>query len=113
MSQQNEWIDICSNDDLVADTGICALHEGEQVAIFKVSQTGQLFAVQNYCPFGEANVISRGLIASVGDDMAVASPLYKQRFNLQTGQCLDDESCQLKTFPVRLEEGVIQLRKAG
>ncbi len=29
-----QWIDVCSVDDLQPDSGVCALVEGEQVAIF-------------------------------------------------------------------------------
>ncbi|MGO1490554.1 MAG: nitrite reductase (NAD(P)H) small subunit, partial [Psychrobacter sp.] len=33
----------------------------------------------------------------------VASPIYKQRFNLATGQCLDDENVKLTTHDVELD----------
>jgi nitrite reductase (NADH) small subunit len=33
----------------------------------------------------------------------VASPIYKQRFNLATGQCLDDESIVLNTYKFKLD----------
>lgn len=106
------WTDICANDDLIADTGLCALHEGEQVAIFKVAQSNEIFALQNYDPLGEANVLSRGLIGSVGDEKVIISPLYKQRFNLKSGLCLEDQNVQLKIYPVRIVENRIQLKKA-
>lgn len=32
----------------------------------------------------------------------VASPLYKQRFDLRTGRCLDDETINVRTWPVRI-----------
>jgi nitrite reductase (NADH) small subunit len=112
MSDSSNWVTVCANDDLIVDTGLCALHEGEQVAIFKVSQTGEVFALQNFDPIGKANVLSRGLLASSGDDTYIVSPLYKQHFCLQTGACLEDENFQLKVFPVRLFSDQIQLKKA-
>ena len=33
----------------------------------------------------------------------MASPIYKQRFNLATGQCLDDNSVMLATYDVELD----------
>ncbi len=33
----------------------------------------------------------------------VASPLYKQHFSLRSGLCLEDDSVQLKTYPVLLD----------
>ena len=35
----------------------------------------------------------------------VASPIYKQSFDLRTGRCLDDPSVSVRTFPVRVSDG--------
>lgn len=105
----NNWITVCNESDLTADTGICALHEGEQVAIFKPALTSELYAVSNFDPFGKANVMSRGILGSIGESLVVASPLYKQHFDLKTGVCLEDESEALKTYQVRVEAGQVQL----
>jgi nitrite reductase (NADH) small subunit len=105
----NNWITVCNEADLTADTGICALHQGEQVAIFKLALVDELYAVSNFDPFGKANVMSRGIIGSIGDSLVVASPLYKQHFDLKTGECLEDESESLKTYQVRVEAGQVQL----
>jgi nitrite reductase (NADH) small subunit len=105
----NNWITVCNEFDLTADTGICALHQGEQVAIFKLALVDELYAVSNFDPFGKANVMSRGIIGSIGDSLVVASPLYKQHFDLKTGECLEDETESLKTYQVRVEAGQVQL----
>ncbi len=73
------------------------MHEGEQVAIFLESKNSEIYAVSNYDPIGEANVLSRGLICSLGDKLTVASPLYKQHFCLATGECVEEPEHQLKT----------------
>jgi nitrite reductase (NADH) small subunit len=109
MSTSNNWITVCNEADLTPDTGICALLQGEQVAIFKPALADELFAVSNYDPFGKANVMSRGILGSLGDSLVVASPLYKQHFDLKTGACLEDESASLKTYQVRVEGGKVQL----
>ncbi|MFD2122434.1 nitrite reductase (NAD(P)H) small subunit, partial [Streptomyces cirratus] len=31
----------------------------------------------------------------------VASPLLKQRFDLESGRCLDDDAVAVRTYPVR------------
>ncbi len=112
MSDENSWVTVCGEEVLAPDTGVCAMLGGEQVAIFRVGQTGQVFAVSNYDPIGEANVLSRGIIGSLGDEIVVASPLYKQHFSLKTGACLEQGDCSLKTYPVRLHRGEVQLRSA-
>jgi len=66
----------------------------------------------NYDPIGKANVLSRGILGSIGDKMVVASPLYKQHFDLSTGECIEDESAQVKTYAVRVDKGKIQLGAA-
>lgn len=108
----SNWTDICNVDDIMPNMGRCALVNGEQVAIFKVkglSTEAEFFALSNYCPFSEANVLSRGLVGSTGDKVFVASPLYKQHFVLTTGECLEDDSVSLKTYPVRIEGNKVQL----
>ncbi len=111
MRQQKNWMDICKIDAIVPNAGRCALVNGEQVAIFRVRKSGndELYAIHNFDPFSRANVISRGIVGTLSDKVVVASPIYKQHFCLQTGQCLEEEATQLKVWPVRLQNNVVQL----
>jgi nitrite reductase (NADH) small subunit len=89
---------------------VCALVNGEQVAIFR-TQNDDVFAMDNFDPFSKANVISRGLLGSCDIDgqkvRYVASPMYKQRFDLATGKCLDDERVSLRSYPVKVNHGAV------
>lgn len=107
------WTDICPKNDLTPNAGICAQFNGQQVAIFLCKRTDSVYAVSNFDPFGAANVLSRGIIGSAGDITYVASPLYKQRFNLATGECLDSEVYQLKAFDIRVENEQVQLKEVS
>lgn len=102
------WVDICPLDLLTPDRGVAAIVEGRQVAIFRL-RDGGLFAVDNLDPCSGASVLSRGIVGSVGDVTTVASPVYKQRFDLATGRCLDDEAVAVATHAVRVVEGVVQV----
>ncbi|NVK24953.1 MAG: nitrite reductase small subunit NirD [Gammaproteobacteria bacterium] len=104
------WQTVCKVSDINKNTGVCALHNGEQVAIFKVGNDDQLFALQNFEPFGEANVLSRGIVGDVDGQLVVASPLYKQQYSLESGKCLEDESVILQTYMVRQQDGQVQLK---
>lgn len=104
-----KWIEVCSIDDLQPDSGVCALLDGEQVAIFYLPEAERIYAVGNYDPFGKANVLSRGLIGDINGQPVVASPLYKQHFNLQTGVCLEDEIVKIPVYPIRIENGSVQV----
>ncbi|MCK9620069.1 MAG: nitrite reductase small subunit NirD [Methylobacter sp.] len=119
-----KWVEVCSVDDLQPDSGVCALVDGEQVAIFCIQEHGgesigatptdpraaKVYAVGNYDPIGNANVLSRGLIGDIRKQPVVASPLYKQHFNLQTGVCLEDETVKIPVYGVRIEDGSVQVK---
>lgn len=106
-------IDVCGVDDLPPDRGVCALVAGAPVALFRVSAlpgegrpvADELLAVGNIDPFSSASVLSRGIVGSIGDRPVVASPLYKNRFDLRTGESLDDPAVRLPVYPVRVVGG--------
>jgi len=103
--QKFQWQPVCRRDDLVPGSGVCALVDGEQVALFYLpAEEQQVFALANRDPIGQANVLSRGIIGEVKGQLVVASPLYKQHFSLRTGNCLEDESVQVEVYSVRLED---------
>ncbi len=112
-----KWLDVCKVDDLQPDSGVCALLDGEQVAIFWMlpalseaeGADAKIYAVGNYDPFGNANVLSRGLIGDIGGQPVVASPLYKQHYNLQTGVCLEDETVKIPVYAIRIENLRVQV----
>lgn len=103
------WVDICSKDDLQPDSGICALVEDQQVAIFYLPKQEKVYALNNYDPFGKANVLSRGLVGDINGEPMVASPLYKQHFSLKTGLCLDDETVKIDTYDIRIENDRVEV----
>lgn len=104
------WISVCEIEDLLPDTGVCALVNNQQVAIFRSRRLNEVFAVSNYDPIGEANVLSRGIIGSIGDEVVVASPLYKEHYNLRTGECLEKPEYKVNVFPVRVDDGLVQVQ---
>ena len=101
------WLNVCSVLDLQNDSGICALVNGEQIALFYVQNT--VYGISNFDPFGNANVLSRGVIGDLKGQIVVASPLYKQHFNLKTGICLEDESVILPVYASRIENDTVQI----
>jgi nitrite reductase (NADH) small subunit len=101
------WVTVCSSAELKNNLGARALVNGEQIAMFRVQ--GQLFAISAIDPFSKAAVLSRGIVGDLRGQLVVASPIYKQHFNLATGQCLEDAFVALKTFAMRERDGQIQL----
>ncbi|MDX3224438.1 nitrite reductase small subunit NirD [Streptomyces sp. ME19-01-6] len=100
------WFAVCELSDLIPGRGVAALlPDGTQVAIF-LDRAGQAYAIDNRDPFTGAYVLSRGLLGSVQERPFVASPLLKQRFDLETGRCLDDEGVAVQAYAARIDDGV-------
>jgi nitrite reductase (NADH) small subunit len=106
--QMNQWSAVCALDDIVPDTGVCALLGGRQVAVFRVGAQGaHVFAIDNYDPGTHAAVLSRGLVGSLGERIVVASPINKHHFDLRTGECLEAPEHSVGSYPARIEAGKV------
>jgi nitrite reductase (NADH) small subunit len=103
-----DWVEVCGYESIYPDTGVCALIGGRQVAVFRLSD-GSLHAVSNFDPFSGANVLSRGIVGDRGGEPKIASPIYKQTFNLRTGQCYEDGAVRLDVYRVRRHSGVVEV----
>jgi nitrite reductase (NADH) small subunit len=97
---------VCQYDVLLPERGVAALIGEVQIALFR-THDGSVFAIGNQDPFSGANVMSRGIVGSRGDVQTVASPMFKQVFDLRTGQCLDDPTVSLPVFPVEIVDGQV------
>jgi nitrite reductase (NADH) small subunit len=102
------WTAVCRYDDLIPERGIAALVDGIAVAVFR-THDGALHALSNVDPFSNASVLSRGIVGDRRGRSTVASPIYKQVFELATGICLDDPTVSVPTYPVRLVGGVVEV----
>jgi nitrite reductase (NADH) small subunit len=97
---------VCRYDVLLPERGVAALIGDLQIALFR-THDGSVFALGNQDPFSGANVMSRGIVGSRGDVPTVASPMFKQVFDLRTGVCLDDPSVSLPVYPVEIVDGQV------
>ena len=105
------WTTVCKLDALLPNVGVRALLGDSQVAVFKLSGSDEIFAIDAFDPFSNAPVLSRGIVGDVKGRLVVASPIYKQHFDLKTGQCLEDDSVAVRTFAVRVVDGQVQVRR--
>ncbi|MFL1466995.1 nitrite reductase small subunit NirD [Marinobacter sp. HN1S83] len=110
MKARTRWDSVCKVDDLVPESGVAVWTEDGPVAVFYLPhRLPALFAVSHTDPFSGSNVLARGITGDIKGEPVVASPLYKQHFSLITGQCLEDESVSIKTYPVLLDGDQIRL----
>lgn len=98
----------CELDFIPEHGGVCALVEDQQVAIFKID--GAVYATDNYDPFSDAYVLSRGIVGDVDGQLVIASPIYKQHFNLETGACLEDEAVTINTWETEVVDGTVYVK---
>lgn len=100
-AQDALWYTACKRNDLVEGSGICALVNGQQVAIFYLpEEQSALYAIDNFDPIGRANVLARGIVGDVRGELVVASPLYKEHFSLASGRCLEKDYA-VRVWPIR------------
>lgn len=102
------WTTVCHLDDILPNAGVAALVNETQVAIFRVDN--KVYALANKDPFSNANVLSRGIVGSLKGTLVVASPIYKQHFSLEAGNCLEDQSVSIPCYQVRTEGDLVQVQ---
>ncbi len=107
-AQGTVWVEVCRYDDLPPERGVAVLVGAEQVALFRLAD-GSLAAVSNLDPFSAAYVLARGIVGSRGATPTIASPMYKQVFDLRSGRCLDDADVVLRVYPARVHAGRVLL----
>lgn len=105
----SKWTQVCHLDKIYPATGVCALVEGKQIAIFRPSDEEQVYAISNMDPFARANVLSRGIICEHQAQLWVASPLKKQRFNLLDGSCLENTEVSVEAYKARVNNGFVEV----
>jgi nitrite reductase (NADH) small subunit len=107
------WEPVCPLDRLTPGRGVVALLGDRQVALFRLmagpSGDDVVYAIDNMDPCSGAAVLSRGIVGDRQGRPVVASPVYKQAFSLETGECLDDPSQEVEVFAVRVVDGWVQV----
>ena len=109
------WERICGLQDLPFDAGVAALikensPEEQQIALFRIADSDRVYALSNHDPFSDANVLARGILCSIDEKLAVASPVMKEHFFLDNGQCLEAPEICIATYPVMLQGDEVYVR---
>lgn len=107
------WVDVCGVEDIIPNTGVCALVGKRQIALVRVGEGEEIYAISNFDPFSKAFVLSRGIVGDKGGVPKIASPIYKQNFDLRSGQCLDDPGVSVPVYPIRIRAGRVEIQAAA
>ena len=103
-SSSDVWVNVCDLDDLLPERGVRALVGADHVAVFR-TYDGDVHALHDVDPFSGASVLARGIVGTRDDAPVVSSPMFKQAFDLRTGQCLDVPSVYVAVYATRLDAG--------
>ncbi len=81
---------------------ITNIDNNQQIVIFRTEDN--YYAIENRCPHAGA-YLHEGYI----EEQILICHWHGWKFNLETGQCLDDPLAKLKTYPLKLEGGNIYI----
>lgn len=99
---------ICTLSDLEEGWGEVALVEGHQYAVFRTAED-RVFITDHKDPNSGALVIARGILGKKAGVPTIASPLYKEEYNLETGECVNGADFTLPVYPSEVKDGEVYL----
>jgi naphthalene 1,2-dioxygenase ferredoxin component len=98
------WVRAAARSDLAEGEVIGVEVGGRSIALYDAD--GGLFATDNICTHAYA-CLSDGWL----DREVIECPLHAARFDIRSGKVLDPPATEdLKTYPVRIVDGEIQIR---
>ena len=105
-----EWVQVGMSSDFPIDGGATIKYGKVQIAVFNFTSKGKWYATQNMCPHKKAFVLSRAIIGDQQGTPKISCPLHKKNFSLETGESLQGEEYNIKTFEVKNENDKIFLK---
>ncbi|MGN6211877.1 nitrite reductase small subunit NirD [Parafilimonas sp.] len=105
--KKSNWFAACRVEDVAENGGVCVKYEDTQIALFYFTRRNEWYATQNECPHKKQMALSRGMIGTKNDEPKVACPFHKKTFSLATGECLSGDECAIRTYPVKVEHGIV------
>ncbi len=102
----SDWIAVAAQNVFTPGTSHTIDIDGTEIAVFNLS--GEYYAIENICTH-DGGSLSGGKV----DCDQIICPRHGARFSIKTGQVMAPPAYEdISTFPVRVEEGVVQVRDA-
>ena len=100
----SDWIDVCRAEELHPGEHVVVDLDGTAVAVFNLD--GAFHAIEDACTHDGAEIASGEL-----DGDVIVCPHHGARFCIRTGEVLTPPAYEdLHVFPVRVENGMVQIR---
>jgi len=104
MNEYHHWVDVAAVAELVP--GTCCTVEADGVFIVVLNVDGKFYAIEDCCSH-EEEYLSTGQL----EGHEIICPRHGARFSIITGAALSEPAEEpVATFPVRVENGVVQVR---
>jgi nitrite reductase (NADH) small subunit len=110
---ETNWIKVANARDIPMEGGACIKYKEAQIAIFNFTSRNEWYATQNLCPHRKEMILSRGMIGDKNGEPKVVCPFHKRNFSLIDGKCLSGDDFVIKTYPVKVEEGIVYVKVEG
>jgi len=94
--------------ELEPEWGEAALVDGTQIAVFRLWDD-RIVVTSNLDPRTGAAVMARGIVGTRRGIPTIASPLHKEAYSLQTGECFTDTRLRLAVHPSRVIDGLVEV----
>ena len=99
---RREWHRVCGEADLEPGTGAVFTVDGRSVLVVRAADG--YYALNNTCPHAGAPIG-----ASWFDGETVTCRNHMMRFDVRTGVCPDAPSWSAQTYPVRIQDGSVEV----
>jgi len=103
------WHPVCALADLEPEWGEAALSDGQQIALYRLWDDS-VRAVSNQDPTTGSFVMARGIVGTRSGRPTIASPLHKQVYDLESGECVSHPGSAISVFDTRITDGVIEIQ---
>lgn len=102
----SDWINVAKTEDFPPGTRRVVDVDGAAVAVFNLD--GEYYAIEDICTHDGGELASGEM-----EDGVIICPRHGARFNIKTGAVLAPPAYEpVATFPVRVENGIVQVRDA-
>jgi 3-phenylpropionate/trans-cinnamate dioxygenase ferredoxin subunit len=100
----SDWVDVAPASEFPAGTWRSIDLEGSPVAVFNLD--GTYYAIEDVCTH-DGGTLTGGTL----ERDEIVCPRHGARFSIKTGEALTPPAYEhVATFPVRVQEGVVQVR---
>ena len=98
-----EWLELGPITAVPVRGARCVNTPNGKIAVFRTAEN-QVFAVDNRCPH-RGGPLAEGIVHGA----SVTCPLHNWVFDLQTGEAQGADEGSVRTYPVKVEDGLIYI----